>query len=188
MGGYLRQLVGVREHTVQSSCETLAPRRVYDVTVRGRRSSIRTFLIRPRSFPSSCKRIVFENGLHVSFYLLLHLLLHLLLRPCILPEPSIFVCFVVSQGKPTLVIGNHKLEGKVVPEGKPLLVLRKVVVESGEDGNGTGADVSDQPSRAAGQPRVEYSIVGKVNSKMIFKTRPKPLIRKLGTSALGPRK
>lgn len=111
-----------------------------------------------------------------------------LLYSCILPEPYTFVCFVVSQGKPTLVVQNHKLEGKVVPEGKPLLVLRKVVVEGGESVNGAGADVSDQPSRAAGEPRVEYSIVGKIHSKMIFKTRPKPLIRKLGTSAVGPRK
>ncbi|CAM9463054.1 unnamed protein product [Ascophyllum nodosum] len=78
-------------------------------------------------------------------------------------------------GKPTLVIGNHKLEGKEAVEPKPLLVLRKVIVprpskrgdgERDGDVNGNGT-------------AVEYEVVGRVTKKTIFKTRPKPLIRKI---------
>ena len=89
-----------------------------------------------------------------------------------------------------LVIANHKLEGKPASEPKPLLVLRKVLVDvndensgGGQNGDGgsegTGAGDRDAARRPQ-QQRVEYRIVGRVTRKMIFKTRPKPLIRKLG--------
>ncbi|CAM9912911.1 unnamed protein product [Hapterophycus canaliculatus] len=101
-----------------------------------------------------------------------------------------------------LVISNHKLEGKAASEPKPLLVLRKVVVDvdnehRGGEGsssssigrNGGGSGGGGSGGSAAGlvedatrprQQRVEYRVVGRVTRKTIFKTRPKPLIRKLG--------
>lgn len=101
-----------------------------------------------------------------------------------------------------LVISNHKLEGKAASEPKPLLVLRKVVVDvndesdsaggsssrsnggggegSSSDGNG-GAGFAEEGARPQQRhQRVEYRVVGRVTRKTIFKTRPKPLIRKLG--------
>lgn len=91
-----------------------------------------------------------------------------------------------SQGKPALVISNHKLEGKAASEPKPLLVLRKVILpdsDPDEKADGGGTDVAggggDGKTRAARQ-RVEYRVIGRVTRKSIFKTRPKPLIRKLG--------
>ncbi|CAM9592976.1 unnamed protein product [Choristocarpus tenellus] len=87
-----------------------------------------------------------------------------------------------ENGKPILVIGNHKLEGKMVAEPKPLLVLRKITTAvEGESGVGGSRDGQ---ARLQGDDknehrRVEYRIVGKVIRKTIFKTRPKPLIRKI---------
>lgn len=69
------------------------------------------------------------------------------------------------------MIGNHKLEGKAATEPKPLLVLRKVVVPRRSDHEGVDHECENS---------VEYHIVGRVTKKTIFKTRPKPLIRKLG--------
>lgn len=87
------------------------------------------------------------------------------------------------KAKPTLVIGNHKLEGKVVPEPKPLLVLRKISLAGHSDGVARGSPGEHQRhDEKASQPRVRYSVVGKITSKTIFKTRPKPLILKIGTS------
>ncbi|CAM9302825.1 unnamed protein product [Discosporangium mesarthrocarpum] len=100
-----------------------------------------------------------------------------------------------ENGKPVLVIGNHKLEGKLAAEPKPLLVLRKVVtnanVGNGDDVCGGQSNARDQldgegdegDGRREGRGlSVEYRIVGKVTRKTIFKTRPKPLIRKLPQS------
>lgn len=82
-----------------------------------------------------------------------------------------------KQGKPVLIINNHKLEGKVASEPKPLLVLRKVTVPHREGDAETGGEGTVGGIRPQ---RVEYRIVGKVTGKTIFKTRPKPLIRKIG--------
>lgn len=106
-----------------------------------------------------------------------------------LPSNHRVMSFAVSraQGKPALVISNYKLEGKVVPEKKPLLVLRKVVMPEDEEDD-QGEDSGEGRDRDRGQPRVQYQIVGKITSKTIFKARPKPLIRKVGTSTSGSRK
>lgn len=76
-----------------------------------------------------------------------------------------------------LIICNHKLEGKVASEPKPLLVLRKVTVPHCEEDAGAGGEGAVGGIKPQ---RVEYRVVGKVTRKTIFKTRPKPLIRKLG--------
>lgn len=114
---------------------------------------------------------------------------------------------IIFQGKPVLVISNHKLEGKTASEPKPLLVLRKVMVDVNQKSDSSSSngekcrrgdskgDTSegggeDQVGAGDSQPqqqlkRVEYRVVGKVTRKTIFKTRPKPLIRKLGGSGPG---
>ncbi|CAM9356448.1 unnamed protein product [Ectocarpus fasciculatus] len=99
-----------------------------------------------------------------------------------------------ENGKAMLVISNHKLEGKAASEPKPLLVLRKVVVDVDDENSGGGGDSGatregggDREGKGGGgasrppAQRVEYRVVGRVARKTIFKTRPKPLIKKLGS-------
>lgn len=105
------------------------------------------------------------------------------------------------------MISNHKLEGKAASEPKPLLVLRKVMVDADDRSDSSSnsnrqerrhGDSSGDTSEGGGKDdvgvghgseqqrkRVEYRVVGKVTRKTIFKTRPKPLIRKLGGGGLG---
>ncbi|KAH8862420.1 Chromosome transmission fidelity protein 8 like [Schistosoma japonicum] len=59
-----------------------------------------------------------------------------------------------KKGDPIFLIGHHVLHGKVVALEKPMLVTRK---------NTTGSSVS-------------YDIVSVVRRKLLFKTRPKPII------------
>jgi hypothetical protein len=58
------------------------------------------------------------------------------------------------QGFPVLRIGAHKLEGKEVAMKRALAVLSKVRCASG----------------------TEYEVLGQVKRKIVFKTRPQPII------------
>jgi len=77
--------------------------------------------------------------------------------------------FTLEQGVPVLEIGAHRLEGKVVKLKKPLAVIRRV--EKDEDVS--SSDYEDDSDFDA-----EYEIVATVRSKVLFKTRPKPLVGK----------
>ena len=72
-----------------------------------------------------------------------------------------------SQGVPSLIIGHHLLTGKVVELDKPFAVLRKKVPSEGSVG---------EDWEAAGT--VHYDVAALVKRKIIFKTRPKPIITK----------
>jgi hypothetical protein len=71
----------------------------------------------------------------------------------------------------TLIIGSHKLEGKRIPVPKPFAILKKIKVmnpqiEEGEESAGSLSVVV---------PTTQYKLVGTIDQKIIFKTRPKPL-------------
>mmetsp|Transcript_18218 Transcript_18218/g.35790 ORF Transcript_18218/g.35790 Transcript_18218/m.35790 type:complete len:172 (+) Transcript_18218:115-630(+) len=71
-----------------------------------------------------------------------------------------------ENGLPILEIGVHRLEGKVVKIPKPFAIMERVESTSSDD----------LPSAPAGGAR--FAIRGIVRQKLLFKTRPKPLVGK----------
>ncbi|KAJ8041730.1 Chromosome transmission fidelity protein 8-like [Holothuria leucospilota] len=76
-----------------------------------------------------------------------------------------------KKGAPILIIGHHILYGKVMTLEKPFLVLTKR--SQGGDGNELESMETDQSEVQTDQ---KYSISAVVKKKLMFKTRPKPII------------
>ncbi|VDP88469.1 unnamed protein product [Echinostoma caproni] len=61
---------------------------------------------------------------------------------------------LIIQGEPVFIVGHHVLFGKLIAMEKPFVVTKK------SQNNG----------------HTEYHVVGVVRKKLIFKTRPRPII------------
>nr|CAH0111736.1 unnamed protein product [Daphnia galeata] len=61
------------------------------------------------------------------------------------------------EGNPIMIIGHHILHGKVQELEKPLVVITK--------------ENDDEPDE-----NVKYSVTAVISKKLIFKTRPKPIV------------
>jgi len=75
-----------------------------------------------------------------------------------------------KDGKATLVIGNHLLDGTMEKLPKPFLAVRKVVTSDNSTGDSPASDKELET-------KVAYDIVSLVRRKFIFASVPTPLNR-----------
>ena len=77
----------------------------------------------------------------------------------------------MEHGRPVMVIGAHRLEGRVAKVAKPIAVLHKKAVPTP-----VSAEAAAKGGNAALVASTEYEIVGIVSKKYLFKTRPRPVV------------
>jgi len=92
----------------------------------------------------------------------------------------------IEQGKPTLLIGPHLLEGTINTLNKPLAVLTRVLASAkvttpegrGKDTMEIGHENNkeDRPVTSPLTPPTQWKAVGIVKRKIVFAKRPMPIV------------
>ncbi|KAG1725385.1 Ctf8-domain-containing protein [Suillus lakei] len=85
--------------------------------------------------------------------------------------------------KPTLIIGHHLLEGKVVSLPKPLGVMHRKETSKRHGCLRDGADSISVED--ASNPGVSWGIIAVVKKKIVFSKRPMPIVNSGGSTQGG---
>ncbi|KAH9887638.1 Ctf8-domain-containing protein [Cubamyces lactineus] len=85
--------------------------------------------------------------------------------------------------KPTLLIGHHLLEGKLVTLPRPLGVLHRH--DPAQTGGSASMDV-DESGQSSNGSATSWDIVAVVKRKMVFSKRPMPIVGKPCSSIGAP--
>uniref|UniRef100_A0A3Q3VJ93 Uncharacterized protein n=1 Tax=Mola mola TaxID=94237 RepID=A0A3Q3VJ93_MOLML len=83
-----------------------------------------------------------------------------------------------KEGVPVIIVGHHILYGKQVNLEKPFAVITKHSghSQSSHDSGINGSDVTQIETNQHGVMCTSYSVSALIKQKLIFKTRPKPII------------
>ncbi|OSD01915.1 hypothetical protein PYCCODRAFT_1468199 [Trametes coccinea BRFM310] len=92
--------------------------------------------------------------------------------------------------KPTLLIGHHLLEGKLVNLSKPLAVMHRYDHTTSSDAHGAEDDAMNLDREGSQRPAENdarrWDIVAVVKRKMVFSRRPMPIVGRPSGSAGAP--
>lgn len=90
---------------------------------------------------------------------------------------------MTQQNKPTLLIGHHLLEGKLVNLAKPLAVLHRADAPEDAPGESMSVDDSEQDSQQTNGAPKSWDMVAIVKRKMVFAKRPMPMVGRPASGA-----
>ncbi|KAG2122783.1 Ctf8-domain-containing protein [Suillus clintonianus] len=90
---------------------------------------------------------------------------------------------LTNANKPTLIIGHHLLDGKVVTLPKPLGVMHRK--ETSKRYDCPGDEDSSRSAEDTSNPGVSWGIVAVVKKKIVFSKRPMPIVNLGGSTQKG---